>query len=313
MGLLDGTADICDSWPASGKLSDSASQVVVAPATCAAGKKRKITMSAVPPAGSKIEVTLAEVWVESHDPTGFFLSEKLDGMRAVWDGSVMYSRNGKEVDVPHDLLDQLPNGIALDGELWGGRGNFQPTMSIVKRGTAPDNRPNWNRIQYKVFDAPKVNGPFQTRLNAAAEALRNSGCMWASMLEQVRCKGGGHVTEEFKRITKAGGEGIMLRDAQAPYQGGRSPQLRKLKPWIDEEATVTGIHLGTGKNAGRMGSLSCKNKEGKTFRVGSGFTEAQRDNPPRIGTEITYKYQELTNDGKPRFPIFLRVRADSGM
>ena len=108
-------------------------------------------------------------------------------------------------------------------------------------------------------------------------------------------------------ICDMNGEGVMLRDPNAPYRGGRSADLLKVKRFYDDEATVIGIQTGTGRNEGRMGALCCKDSAGITFNVGSGFFDAMRDNPPRKGTIITYKYQEKTIAGKPRFPVFLRV------
>ena len=101
----------------------------------------------------------------------------------------------------------------------------------------------------------------------------------------------------------------MLRKPAAPYKGGRSTDLLKVKRFMDAEARVIGHKSGSGRHAGRMGALVCVNDAGKRFKVGTGFTDAQRDVPPAIGSVVTYRYQETTAAGVPRFPVFDRVRA----
>ena len=107
----------------------------------------------------------------------------------------------------------------------------------------------------------------------------------------------------LKEIEAKGGEGVMLRNPNTPYHGGRSSNLLKLKSQYDAECTVTRHHEGKGKYAGKLGAVSCKNQH-------SGFKDADRDNPPPVGSVITYRYRGFTQKGTPRFATFLRVRKD---
>ena len=102
----------------------------------------------------------------------------------------------------------------------------------------------------------------------------------------------------------------MLRQAESQYEPGRSPTLLKVKPYDDAEATVIGHLPGKGKFAGKLGSLRVRTPAGREFSVGTGFTDAQRESPPPVGTVITYRFRGLTSKGLPRFASFLRVRKD---
>jgi DNA ligase 1 len=128
---------------------------------------------------------------------------------------------------------------------------------------------------------------------------------------QTVCTGKAHVEEHLEYILRQGGEGVMLKQGQAEYANGRSKNLLKVKKFHDAEAIVMDHEPGKGRNKGRMGALQCKMKGspgGKMFKIGSGFTDAERENPPPVGSTVTYKYQELTKSGIPRFPTYLRVR-----
>ena len=100
----------------------------------------------------------------------------------------------------------------------------------------------------------------------------------------------------------------MLRSPQSQYKGGRTTDLLKVKKFQDAEAYVSGFENGTGRNNGRVGALYCTDIDGITFKIGTGLKDYMREKPPAIGTRITYKYQEKTRDGKPRFPVFVRER-----
>ena len=239
------------------------------------------------------------------------MSEKLDGMRIIWDGKGnLYSRNGNLVLAPLFFVRALPAGTVLDGELFLERGEFQQCMSIAKQSNERD----WRRLTFVVFDAPLIKGNFETRLQAARNALTRAqvDTSIAKVHEQVICRGKSHVYEELDRITALDGEGVMLRNPAAQYKGGRVSDLLKVKKFHDAEARVVGQEEGKGRNEGRLGALVCvmMNDNTKQFKVGTGFTDSEREweNAPRIGSAITYRYFELTKAGLPRFPTFQRVR-----
>ena len=260
--------------------------------------------------GNKVEVALAETYKpDKHDPTGYYLSEKLDGMRCVWDGTSLWSRNGNAIPAPKWFVDALPKKFCLDGELFLGRERFQELMSI--KGNPND--PRWSETKLVIFDAPKVNGDFPARLEAIKTSLASSQCpeRIVYLLEQTVCTGKAHLDQEHERIIALKGEGVILRNPTAPYEGGRTKNLLKLKRWHDAEAEVVGYQAGKGKHAGRLGALKCKMiPSGKAFSIGTGFKDAERDESLYpIGSTVTYTYQALTDSGIPRFPKYLRQRS----
>jgi DNA ligase-1 len=256
-------------------------------------------------------VLLANVWTSDIDPTGWWMSEKLDGVRAWWDGENFISRLGNLYHAPDWFKSKIPP-VPLDGELWLGRKKFQQCISIVRR---QDKNDEWKKIKYVVFDAPKARGPFHTRmhsyLKALYEANANSTEGYTQLLAQTECEGHQHLKATLEAVERLGGEGLMLRDPDADYEEGRSSTLLKVKSFIDAEATVIGHEAGKGKHKGRLGALAVKLENGIQFSLGTGFSDKERENPPPVGSIVTFRYQELSNTGVPRFPSFIRVREDA--
>lgn len=249
---------------------------------------------------------LANVWTPAVDPTGWWMSEKYDGVRGYWDGRKLWSRKGRVIAAPEDWLAELPRDVALDGELWIGRGEFEETTSVVLSQT-PDER--WKRVRFMIFDAPQAPGTFEQRMEFLKTTLP-AGKRFVEVVAQVRCEGTKHLLAERDRIIALGGEGMMLRQPESAYEARRSPTLLKVKTHEDAEATVIAHLPGKGKYTGQLGSLRVRTADGREFSVGSGLTDAQRAAPPAVGTVITYRYRGLTEKGLPRFPSFLRVRTD---
>ena len=249
---------------------------------------------------------LANVWNPSIDPTGWWISEKYDGLRGYWDGQKLWSRKGTAIHAPDYFLAELPKDIALDGELWIGRGKFEETISTVLSQT-PDDR--WKGVHFMVFDAPKAKGTFEERVRFIEATLPKEN-QFAKPVAQYLCKGTAHLIAERDRVVALGGEGLMLRKPESEYDPRRSPTLLKVKPQDDAEATVIAHTPGKGKNAGKLGSLRVRMADGVEFSIGTGFTDAQRESPPPIGTVITYRFRGVTAKGLPRFPSFLRVRRE---
>lgn len=244
---------------------------------------------------------LAKNWSGS-DPAGWWISEKLDGVRAVWDCRHLRTRSGQVIHAPQWFLDALPKAEPLDGELWIGRGRFQDTVSVVR---SRDAGKAWLQIRYAAFDAPLALGGFEERLAAMCDALAVDG--QAYVLPQRRCDGHADLLDELALVAHQGGEGVMLRQPGSVYERRRSGTLLKVKAFLDAEATVVGYDGGTGRNANAVGALVACLPDGTEFRVSSGLTDKMRRYPPAIGTVFTFKYQELTDSGVPRFPSFLRV------
>lgn len=250
---------------------------------------------------------LANVWTPAIDPTGWWVSEKYDGLRGFWDGKKLWTRNGNAIHAPDYFLAELPADVALDGELWIGRGKFEETLSVVL-SQVPDDR--WKGVRFMVFDAPQAKGTFEQRTQFVKTALPEKN-VHVRAVPQELCKSAAHLLAERDRVVALGGEGLMLRKPESEYEAGRSPTLLKVKPQDDAEATVIAHIPGKGKLAGMLGSIRVCTAEGREFSIGAGFTNAQRETPPPIGTVITYRYRGLTSTGLPRFPSFLRVRKDA--
>ena len=275
--------------------------------TCSLAAKEK-DPAAVSPTTQKQtpQLLLANVWNPSIDPTGWWMSEKYDGLRAYWDGQKLWSRKGNLIHAPDYFLAEFPRDIALDGELWIGHGKFEETISIVRSET-PDDR--WKRVRYMVFDAPQAKGSFEQRMQFLRATVSEEN-RFVRVVAQERCQGVDQLLAARDRVVRQGGEGLMLRQPESAYEPGRSPTLLKVKPYDDAEATVIAYEPGKGKFAGKLGSLRVRTDDGREFSVGSGLTDAERESPPPVGTVITYRFQGLTAKGLPRFPSYLRVRRD---
>ena len=271
----------------------------------AKGKRAK---GAPKPAAVKKEtappVLLAHKW-ENEDPTGWWMSEKLDGVRAWWDGTKFLSRLGNEFHAPQWFKDQLPKDVVLDGELFAGRGMFQKTVSAVRKLVPSDEE--WQDIRFVVFDAPNSSGTFEERIAALRVLLPYNTDAPCYVLGQQICKNADHLRLFLEITEKGGGEGVMLREPGSLYEEGRSTTLLKVKTFFDDEAVVLKHVPGRGKHKGRLGALRVK-WQGVEFKVGTGFSDDQRRNPPSIGSSVTFRYQELSKDGVPRFPSFVTAR-----
>lgn len=239
------------------------------------------------------------------DPAPYWVSEKLDGVRAVWDGRVLRFRSGREIAAPDGFVAALP-AQPLDGELWLGRGRFDELSGIVRR-EQPDPAA-WRAVRYMLFDLPGAPGEFGQRLARMTHIVDQAGVDWLQVVPQSRLTDRAALRRLFDDVVAGGGEGLMLHRADAHWAAGRSDALLKLTPWLDAEATVLGHLPGKGRHRGRLGALDVRTADGRRFRIGSGFSDAQRSVPPPVGAEVTYRYRELTRGGVPRFPVFLRLR-----
>ena len=253
------------------------------------------------------------------NPKGWWVSEKLDGVRAYWNGQDFFSRAGNKYEVPDFFKEGLPSDHHLDGELWLGREQFEACVGIVRTTKhSAQNLEDWKKVKYLVFDAPVIQGKVDVRYeerHAACERITASA-PYASAVEIQKCNGKTHMEELLSDITNNGGEGIMLREPGSLYERTRSHSLLKVKLFFDAEAIVVG-HSKDKKLEGCMGALECEMPvTGIQFKIGSGFKlderpmqKAKKQWP--VGTVVSYKYQGLTNaNSKPRFPSYLRIRTD---
>ncbi len=248
---------------------------------------------------------LANVLSPEVDPTKYLVSEKYDGVRAMWNGRILSFRSGREVHAPQWFLEKLP-AQPLDGELWLGRGRFEALSGIVRRTEPMDEE--WRQIKYMVFELPGGSGSFTERAQRIQEVV--DATRWPQLVAvlQSPVKDRGSLKARFDEVVRGGGEGLMLHLADAPYTTGRSDVLLKLKPELDTEAVVVAHIPGKGKYKGMLGALRVESPEGRRFVLGTGFSDQDRKHPPAIGATVTYTYRGLTSTGLPRFASYLRVR-----
>lgn len=250
-------------------------------------------------------ILLANVYRGQVDPSRYLASEKLDGVRAVWDGRTLSFRSGQPIHAPDWFIAGLP-ARPLDGELWLGRGQFDRLSAIVRRATPDDAA--WREVRYMIFELPGAPGTFSERAEQIRRVVRQAKVPWLFEIEQFFPVDRSDLQKRLDAVVRQGGEGLMLHRADAPYETGRSDVLLKVKPWDDAEAVVVGHQPGKGRHAGALGALRVRRPDGREFLLGTGFSDAQRRNPPAIGSTVTYRFRDLTSKGVPRFASFLRIR-----
>lgn len=253
-------------------------------------------------------VMLANVYRSDTPLADYLVSEKLDGVRGYWDGEKLLTRGGERIEAPGWFTAGWPD-FPLDGELWVGRGKFASAVSIVRQQTPDDAA--WRTLSFMVFDLPGHPGPFAERNAALKSLLDGLALPWVRPVEQFKVADRAGLRNAFVRVVKNGGEGLMLHRAASLYQAGRSDDLLKLKPYQDAEARVISHLPGKGKHIGVLGALLVETAAGLRFHLGTGFSDAQRRNPPALGSWVTYRYVGLNEgSGIPRFASFMRVRED---
>lgn len=257
------------------------------------------------PAGASdpTKILLAKIAAKNINPAQYLVSEKFDGVRAIWDGQQLKFRSGNVVNAPAWFLAKLP-ATKLDGELWLGRQRFEELSGLVRQTVTDDAK--WREIKYQIFELPEGQGSFTERAARIEEIIAKQNWPQLLAVKQHKITDNAALQVLFQTIVAEGAEGLMLHLAEAPYITGRSDVLLKLKPQEDAEATVIAHIAGKGKYVGKLGALKVKTADGITFNIGSGFTDAQRAAPPSIGSVITYKYRSETKNGVPRFATFMR-------
>jgi DNA ligase-1 len=249
---------------------------------------------------------LPGVYAEGRDISGWLISEKLDGVRGYWDGEQLWSKNGKLFHPPEAFVRDLPD-FALEGELWGGRGTFEKTVSIVLKKEVHD---GWLQLRFAIFDVPEAGGGVTGRLQKARQWFAAHPSPYAFVIGQRPVRNAKQLRQELQRVEKLGGEGLIIRNPDALYTAGRSREILKVKNFQDAEAVVVAQLPGRGKNLGRLGALLVELPDGTRFKIGTGFSDEERKNPPPVGEVITFKYLGYYPSGIPRFPSFLRIRRD---
>ncbi len=258
-------------------------------------------------AGFKPQIQLANLYHKDINIQEYFVSEKLDGVRAYFDGEKLISREGNVFQVPQWFIADFPSQH-LEGELWIARGKFEEVSGIVRQ-EIPDDK-GWQNVRFMLFDMPQHQGVFSQRLEEMKSLVAKSNSKYLQVIEQIKISSHQELMRLLEQMVKNGAEGLMLHRAQALYQATRNDDLLKLKTFEDDEAIVISHIAGKGKFAKMMGALLVENREKVRFKIGGGFSIEQRKSPPKIGSIITYKFFGKTKNNKPRFPSFMRIRYD---
>ncbi|MEO9274139.1 DNA ligase [Marinomonas sp. 5E14-1] len=256
---------------------------------------------------AKPDAQLASVYSESTDVRQYLVSEKYDGVRAIWTGTTLVSRQGNIIHAPNWFIEKLPN-VWLDGELWSKRKDFQFIISTVSKNTPIDSE--WQKIRYMVFDAPDEEKvmTFEARYQRYTQIVNSLDLPHVIPVKQILVSSNQALQQLLEDYVKEGAEGLILHRKLARFESGRTDSLLKLKPYMDAEAKVIEILNGSGKYDGMMGSILVEMPSGIRFKIGSGFSDEERRSPPKIGDYITYKYHGFTDRGVPRFASYLRPR-----
>lgn len=253
----------------------------------------------------KPDLLLANIYKPDILLNDYWVSEKLDGVRAYWDGKQLISRQGTVLQAPKWFIQPLPQ-VALDGELWLGRQQFSNLSGIVRQ-KKPNNE-LWKQVKYMIFDLPNSSLTFDQRIVKMQNIIHQSNAPHFQMIRQYKVSSKQALSNELSKVVNLGGEGLMLHKGNSLYHSGRSNDLLKVKQYNDAEATVIKHITGKGKFKGMLGAMLVETKKGLRFKIGSGFSLKERQNPPPIGSLITYKYFGLTKNGQPRFASYMRIR-----
>ncbi len=258
-------------------------------------------------AGTAPALWLAQKYPGGLDLSQYWVSEKYDGVRGYWDGQALWTRQGEPIAAPAWFTQGWPK-VAMEGELWAGRGRFAQAQSTTRKATPND--ADWRALRFMVFDLPQAPGPFDARLATLQQHTQAIAQDWVQAVPQWKEADEASLLRRMQRVVKDGGEGLMLHKGTATYRSGRGDDVLKLKPQEDAEAQVIGYVPGKGKYTGQTGALLVRTAGGQQFKLGSGLSDADRRNPPPLGSWVTYRYRGLHDSGLPRFASYWRVREE---
>jgi ATP-dependent DNA ligase len=244
-----------------------------------------------------------------------FAQKKLDGVRCVAMPNGLFSRNGKKFPHLEHIRDEVARlGVVLDGELYSDELTFQEIVGLVKKETLRGaDAEKMAKIHLCVYDMI-VEGVSNKDRNARLTALFAANSFKAlRMLPTEICEKREDIKAFHAKYVAEGYEGLMLRNMAANYRVGvRSTDLQKYKEFEDSESTVTGFKEGDGAEKGCVIWI-CKTDKAQEFAVRPRGTHEERAEIMKnaqsyVGKKLTVRYQELTTDGIPRFPVGISFR-----
>lgn len=257
-----------------------------------------------PPEGAKSkkkkapgkDLMLSQVWNDDIDPTGYWISEKYDGIRAFWSGKELFSRYGRPLSAPGWFLNQLPAGVPLDGELWAGYEQFGHLIRVLKTNASDD----WRSCKMMVFDYPDDSLPFEARKDKLKETVTPNE--YLELVPYVKCQSVVHLKEELQKVVDRGGEGLMIRKPEAGYLAGRSYNMLKVKLQQDAEVKMV-------RPASKCMGYDTMLPNDVMITIRCTYTDFKH--PPPAGTILQVKhFGEWKNSGKLKNPYFWRIRND---
>lgn len=245
------------------------------------------------------------------DISNYFVSEKFDGIRALWDGKNMFSKRGKIIAIPRCFAEKLAplalqNGEFVEGELWIDYGDFEGISSVILRKNPSCE--DFQKVKYLIFNAHLgESSDFLANLTKIKNVLDSQNVPQnIQVIAQHKFATQKELDDFFNAVVAKGGEGVIVRDSQIAF---------KLKPQNDAECKIINFSRGKGRIADKVGAIICESLEDKNsgikaglrFKIGSGLSDKMRQNPPQIGTIITYKFSGVSKNGIPKHTRFLRI------
>lgn len=243
----------------------------------------------------------------------YAISEKFDGVRGIWDGKEMFSKNGKKLAIPPCFAEklailELKDGEFVEGELWADYGKFAEVSSLARRKNPTC--AEFESVKYLIFNAQlNESSDFLANLSKIQSILESHKTPQIRTITQHKFSSSQELQDFFDAVVAKGGEGVILRGL------GDSHTAFKLKAQHDAECKIIDYTRGKGRLSGKVGAIVCESladknagiKNGIIFRIGSGLSDEMRTNPPKIGTIITYKFSGVSKNSVPLHTRFWRV------
>lgn len=240
----------------------------------------------------------------------YAISEKFDGVRGIWDGKEMFSKNGKKLAIPPCFAEklailELKDGEFVEGELWTDYGKFAEVSSLARRKNPTCTE--FESVKYLIFNAQlNESSDFLANLSKIQSILESHKTPQIRTITQHKFSSSKELQNFFDAVVAKGGEGVILRDSHTAF---------KLKAQHDAECKIIDYTRGKGRLSGKVGAIVCESladknagiKNGIIFRIGSGLSDEMRTNPPKIGTIITYKFSGVSKNSVPLHTRFWRV------
>lgn len=243
------------------------------------------------------------------------IQPKVDGIRCIYYDGKFFSRKGKEFTTLGHIATDLTNiDLALDGELYSYSLTFQELSGLVRKlKPTDDDQSKLQQVKYIVFDQIKKDESFDNRFSELSDLFKTCTFYSTELLHTLNCERSEQVSVYLAQFESLGYEGMILRNCKSVYESNqRSKHLQKLKTFQDSEYLIVGYSEGSGLEKGCV-IWKCETPSKLRFSVRPIGTREKREElfingDQYIGQYLTVKFQELTTDGIPRFPVGQSIR-----